>query len=233
MPDWISFFDSDHPIYVNARHRQVHAALVAQGIGQYIARPDVRAIDYGCGEAWHAERIAAQTGKLILCEAAPQLRRTLAQRFAGSDRIAVMEPAAVAALPAASIDLIVLNSVAQYLTRAETEMLFGLFRRLLRSDGVLVVGDVVRPEVSAIADATALLRLAAGNGFFLAALSGLLRTLLSGYWRLRQAAGLTRYSEAQMTAMLERAGFSVRRAPRNIGHNRARMTFAAQPATDR
>jgi hypothetical protein len=80
-----------------------------------------------------------------------------------------------------------------------------------------------------LGDAIALLRFAAANGFLGAALVGLLRTLLSDYWRLRSHLGLTRYGETAMTAKLANGGFSARRAAKNIGHNPARMTFIAQP----
>jgi hypothetical protein len=56
------------------------------------------------------------------------------------------------------------------------------------------------------------------------------RTLASDYWRLRSDLGLTRYGEAAMLEKLAAAGFSARRAPANIGHNAARMTFLARPA---
>ena len=46
---------------------------------------------------------------------------------------------------------------------------------------------------------------------------------------LPTALGLTRYSEAAMLEKLKRAGFSPTRAPANIGHNQARMTFLASP----
>ena len=88
----------------------------------------------------------------------------------------------------------------------------------------------LKPEVSAITDAAALLGLAAANGFFFAALFGLVRTMLSGYWKLRQQAGLTRYSEDAIVAALAAAGFSAERAAHNLGHNQARMTFVAKPA---
>jgi hypothetical protein len=88
---------------------------------------------------------------------------------------------------------------------------------------------VVKPDVSAFTDAAALLGLAAANGFFFAALFGLVRTLLSGYWKLRQQAGLTRYSEDEIVAALNAAGFSAEQAEHNLGHNQARMTFVAKP----
>jgi len=229
LADWISFFDSNHPIYVNARHRVVHARVVALSIAHYIRKPGMSILDYGCGEAYYAGRIAEQSGRLMLCEAAPHLRRSLKERFAGNEKITVLSPEEAMALPEASVDLIVMHSVAQYLTRDEAGRIFVLFRRLIRKDGSFVLGDVVKPEVTAFTDAAALLGFAAANGFFFAALFGLLRTLLSGYWKLRQQAGLTRYSEDEIVRVLGRSGFSAERAAHNLGHNQARMTFVAKP----
>ena len=67
--DWISFWNSDHPIYVNARHRDVHYRGIADDVAAYVP-PGATVLDYGCGEALHAELIAAKAGRLILCEAA-------------------------------------------------------------------------------------------------------------------------------------------------------------------
>jgi SAM-dependent methyltransferase len=229
MADWISFFDSENPIYVNARHRDVHARLVADGIIKYLPSRNAVLLDYGCGEARYAERIAAEMGRLVLCEAAPHVRERLAARVAGNEKISVRAPSELADLPDASFDLIVMHSVAQYLTPQESDALFLQFRRLLRPDGCFVLGDIVRPQGSALADAMALLRLGAANGFFGAALLGLMRMLASDYWRLRQRAGLTRYGEAAMLQKLGRAGFSPQRAPDNIGHIQSRLTFIARP----
>ena len=92
MADWISFFDSDHPIYVNARHRAVHARLVALSIGEYIRQRDMQVLHYGCGEAYYAGRIADQCERLMLCEAAPHLRQSLKDRFQDNEKIAVLWP---------------------------------------------------------------------------------------------------------------------------------------------
>ena len=186
-------------------------------------------LDYGCGEALHTELIAAAARALILCEAAPKVRAALARRFAGHAKIKVCAPEEVAALPAQSLDAVVLHSVTQYLTPQALDALLATFRRVLRDQGILIVGDVIPPHVSALGDGMALLRFAAANGFLGAALLGLLRTLLSDYWRLRSQVGLTRYAEAAMIGKLAASGFSARRAAANIGHNAARMTFIARP----
>ena len=75
----------------------------------------------------------------------------------------------------------------------------------------------------------ALLRFGKDNGFFFAAVWGLLQTLLSNYWRLRSRLGLTRYAEAPMIEKLNVAGFDAKAAPANIGHNQARRTYYARP----
>jgi SAM-dependent methyltransferase len=228
-PAWVAFWNGSHPIYVNARHKDVHYSVVARAIAALVPRPDARVLDYGCGEALHADIVAATAGELLLCEAAPRVRAGLAARFANNPKIRAVAPEEVERLPDHSLDLVVLHSVAQYLTPEETARLFVLFHRLLKSGGLLVVSDVLSPHVGAATDAAALLRFGAGNGFLVAAAVGLARTLVSDYWRLRSQLGLTRYSEAAMLEKLAAAGFNPQRADKNIGHNQARTAYYARP----
>ena len=55
ITDWLAFFDSRHFLYVNARHKDVHYRLIAKEIAALVPAPDARVLDYGCGEALHAE----------------------------------------------------------------------------------------------------------------------------------------------------------------------------------
>jgi SAM-dependent methyltransferase len=226
--DWISFWNSDHPIYVNERHRDVHYRGIADDVSNYVL-PDAAVLDYGCGESFHADRVAAKAGRLILCEAASNVREHLASRFASVGNIEVKPPEEVAALPPGTLDLIVMHSVAQYLGQDETDGVFAQFKQLLKPNGLFVLGDVIPPHVSPIADAASLLRFAAANGFLIAAFMGLVRTTFSDYPKLRARLGLTLYEESTMRKKLEAAGFNVERAPKNIGHSQSRMTFLARP----
>jgi len=160
------------------------------------------------------------------------VRESMKARFAGNPKISVLSPEEVAALPAASLDLIVLNSVAQYLKLPELEALLALFRRLLAPGGRLVVGDVIPPNTSALTEVNALMQLAWKNGFVLAALAGLVRTLFSDYRALRSRLGLSHYTEPEMLAVLAKAGWAATRRYPNIEHNQARMTFVAAPQGD-
>src|SRR3979409_258576 len=146
MDDWIDFYDSAHTIYVNARHRDVHFLTIAEDLARYAAgtRPGAIVLDYGCGEALHADTVAAQAGRLILVEPAPGVRARLAARVGASPRIEVGGPELLAALPDHTVDLVVMHSVAQYLTAQELDAALVLFRRLLNPPGSVVRGDVHR-----------------------------------------------------------------------------------------
>jgi hypothetical protein len=100
---------------------------------------------------------------------------------------------------------------------------------LLAPAGTLIVADVIPPDAGAVTDVTTLLRYAAANGFFVAALIGLARTAVSPYSRLRSRLGVTRYTQSAFMQKLEAAGFTAQRLPRNLEHNAARMTFRARP----
>ena len=229
MDGWIDFYDSAHSIYVNAHHRDVHFRRLAEGLSQYV-RPGARVLDYGCGEALHADIVAAKADRLILIEPAPGVRARLSARFGENAKIEPSGPERLAILPDHSIDLVIMHSVAQYLTPKELDAALTRFRRLLGPDGMLVLGDIIPPGTSALNDATALLRFGAREGFFFAAIGGLARTALSSYRQLRSALGLTRYDETTVIEKLATAGFTGRRAGHNIGHNPSRMTFLALPA---
>src|SRR5882672_3983563 len=129
--DWKSFWDSAHSIYVNDHHKDVHYRTVAEQIAEFVPGPQARVLDYGCGEALHADIVAAVAGEVLLSDSADTVRGAMAQRFAGNPRIKVLSPDDVAALPDGRLDLIVSNSVVQYLTLPELERLLALWRRLL------------------------------------------------------------------------------------------------------
>jgi SAM-dependent methyltransferase len=230
MPTWREFWDGAHSIYVNARHKDVHYREIAEQIAAFVPGPHARVLDYGSGEAIHSDLVAAVAHEVILCDSAASVRAALTQHFSGNRKIRVLSPEDVARLDNGALDLIVVNSMVQYLKPDELTALLALWRRLLAPDGALVVADVIPPDVGAVSDALALLRYAAANGFLLAALVGMARTALSGYRKLRAELGIARYTEAEFMARLRAAGFSAERLARNMEHNPARMTFRARPA---
>jgi ubiquinone/menaquinone biosynthesis C-methylase UbiE len=230
MDDWIDYYDSTHTIYASRLHRDLHFQLIARDIIGYVSSPEAVVLDYACGEALSAAKVAEACGQLILAEPAPGVRGRLIARFAPDTRIRVRSLDDIRKMPEKSVDLVVMNSVAQYMTPAELDAAFAVIRRLLKAGGRLVLGDILRPEVGMPRDVIALLRFAATHGFLRDALIGLVSTALSDYRQLRARVGLQRYGEAEMIAKLAAAGFTASRAHSNIGHNPWRMTFVARHA---
>lgn len=227
--DWVSFWDGAHSIYVNDRHKQVHYARITADIARLLPGPNARVLDYGCGEALGAEPLSRNCATLALADAAPTIRGKLKERFAGQPKISVLSPEETAALPAGSLDVVIVNSLLQYLSRADFVALLAVWRRLLVPGGTLIIADVIPPGVSAVQDAAALLTFGAREGFLVAAFVGLARTAVSPYRKLRADLGLATYEEADILALIAEAGFTVERLPTNIGHNQARMAFRAVP----
>jgi SAM-dependent methyltransferase len=228
MSDWRSFWDSAHSIYVNARHKDVHYQEIADQIAAFVPGREARVLDFGCGEAIHSDRVAAVAGEVLLCDAAPSVRATLSKRFAGNPRIKVLSPEDVAKLPDRSIDLIVSNSMIQYVSSDELDGLLALWRRLLTPTGALIIADVIPPGVGAVSDVSALLTYAAKNGFLIAALFGLARTAVSPYRKLRSQLGIAQFTQAEFTQRLNAAGFTAERLAKNMEHHPLRMTFRAR-----
>ena len=227
--DWISFYDFKHSvIYVNERHRDVHYRTIAEDIRGYVPPHSANVLDYGCGEATSSDLVAAAASHLTLVEAAPNVRAALAARYAGNPKISVLTPDEAMTRPLGSFDLIVMHSVAQYLTAVELDRLLGVFQRLVKPDGLVIIGDIVPPRLAAPAAALSLLRFGAANGFFWAAVGGLIRIFMSDYFRLKKTHGLSHYTEAEMLERLKSAGYTAKRAEHNIGHNQWRMTFLAR-----
>jgi ubiquinone/menaquinone biosynthesis C-methylase UbiE len=229
MKTWIDYYDSAHSIFVSARHRDLHFALLADHIAAYIPSPTAVVLDYSCGEALSADQVAKSCGKLILAEPGANVRDRLAARFKDDPKIEICGLDELSNLPPQTIDLVIMNSVTQYLAVDELNIAFARIHRLLKPSGRLVLGDVLQPRNNALTDAAALLRFSRQHGFLKDAMKGLVRTAISEYPKLRSRLGLKRYGEAEMIEKLRTNGFSAVRAKENLGHNRKRMTFVATP----
>src|SRR6201746_1765654 len=165
MDEWIDYYDSTHTIYASKLHRDLHFQIVARDIVGYITSPDAVVLDYACGEALSASQVADACGKLYLAEPAPGVRGRLIARFAPNTKIRVRSLDDLRKMDEKSVDLVIMNSVAQYMTREELDSAFSVIRRLLKPAGRLVVGDILQPEVGMAKDVLALLKFASRHGF--------------------------------------------------------------------
>ncbi len=226
---WLDFWNGETPIYANARHKRLHYEEVARDVAEYAPCRAARILDYGCGEALCAPELASVCERLYLYDAAPYVRGKLSERFHGAPGIVILDDGALLAVDDASLDLVVANSLVQYLHPAHLADLLALWRSKLKVEGLLLLSDI--PESStkgAFNDVLALLAFGWRGGFFVAALASLARLYFSDYRRLRGEFGFFGYEPAVIEKMLRRVGFQLTRMPRNIGHNQRRLCFLAR-----
>lgn len=227
MSRWIAYWGTNPSIYVDARHLRAHYAVLEADLARLIGARTV--LDFGCGDALAAPALAKAGARVLLYDATPQVRERLAGRYADAAGITVLDEAAWQALPEGSVDVVLVNSVLQYIAKEDLPPLLARWRSLLRPDGELILCDIIAPDASMVEDVLALLRLALRHGFLLAALRGLLATLMSDYRRLRREAGFSCYSEAEMLALLAAGGFAGERLSANPGTSPHRLAFRGRP----
>ncbi|MGE0853580.1 MAG: class I SAM-dependent methyltransferase [Hyphomicrobiaceae bacterium] len=227
---WLDYWNGNATIYVNDRHKCVHYEDVARDIVRLLPGPGARVVDYGCGEALSAAVVADACAHLYLSDGAPVVREGLAARFAGRANIAIIDPRQFEQLAPHTIDLIVVNSLVQYLSASEFAHLIAVARHKLSAAGRLVLADIVPRHVSPVRDAAEFLKFAGANGFLVPAGFGLVRSYLSGYREIRAKYGFLQFDEPEMLALLTQAGFAAHRHYPNMGHNTQRMAFVATRA---
>jgi SAM-dependent methyltransferase len=227
---WREFWNGDHSIYVNARHKTLHYDRIARDLSAYIPSRDASVLDYGCGEAISAAALAEKCGTLYLFDTASKVREKLRGRFVSNPKLIVLPSDGLDSIADGSLDLVIANSLLQYLQHKEFEDLLDVWHAKLKPDGQLVIADVLPPDLDAIADVKALIDFAWRGGFLIAALAGLGRTFFSDYRRLRNEVGLTRYAPEDLFTLLAAHGFAGEQSPSNVGHNQLRMTFVARKA---
>jgi SAM-dependent methyltransferase len=227
---WRDFWNGDHAIYVSPRHKALHYRQIATDLIGHIPASDAVVLDHGCGEALDAGRVAGHCGQLYLCEAAPSVRDKLRAMLGGKANVSVVSPEEVEALPDATLDLVVANSLIQYLSRDELVALLATWRGKLKPGGRLVVADIIPPDVSPLTDASQLLAFAWRGGFLMAALAGLVRTAFSDYRKLRAQYGLSTYRIDEITGLIAAAGFADVAPATNFGHNPHRLTLVGRKA---
>jgi SAM-dependent methyltransferase len=227
LMNWRDFWDGPHPIYVNRRHKRLHYESIAAAIAELVDDSAAVVLDYGCGEASAADRVARRCGRLYLYDAAFSVQQKLRQQFEADPRIGVLSAQDLDALPEGMFDVIVVNSLLQYLPPPELENLLRSWHRKLKPNGRLILADVILPEAGALKDVLALMRFSVQGGFLLAALLGLIRTFFSPYRRLREEIGLARYGQDDLLLLLTQHRYCGLRAARNLGHDQARMTIIA------
>jgi ubiquinone/menaquinone biosynthesis C-methylase UbiE len=130
----------------------------------------------------------------------------------------------------ACVDLILINSVIQYISRVELSAALRDLQHLLKPDGRFLIGDVIAPGTPLWRHVIVFLSFAYREGFLVPGMIGLVRNFLPSYKSLARKQGLSNYSEADLLSIFERSGLRGERLPRNISVSPIRASYLAWKA---
>jgi SAM-dependent methyltransferase len=215
---WTQFFDTlDGDAVWNRREAADYCTRLARLLSLDGSQ---RVLDFGCGPGLVAARLAPRTAEYLYWDAAPRLRAHTAARLAGLANARLLDLERQPA-PGPVADVILMNSVVQYLTTDELRAWLPRWRVLLRPGGRIIASDVIVAPEGVAGALLETLR-------FLAAQRVPLRSLWSGLGQMRRYTGIRRGAPLsivpleRLTAWAAEAGLALSVAPENLTFRQAR-----------
>lgn len=220
-------------IMVNAKLRQNSGRLIVARtvmryslVGPHLPGLSGTVLDWGCGDALAAERIADQAGTVLLYDGAASTRDRLRTRYGSHPRIRI--PNNFDEVSTASIDLIIASSVVQNLSIEDFNEVLRSFYFLLRPGGAILLGDIINPGAATLYHVATFLRFAWSRGSSCRAIGTLMQAFPSSYRKLEQEVGITAYAPAEMLDLLRNRGFIAEKLSRNAAVSVLRSSYLAR-----
>jgi cyclopropane fatty-acyl-phospholipid synthase-like methyltransferase len=186
--------------------------------------PNTHVLDFGCGFGFVAETLAPKVGKVFLWDASANMRRRSRRNLADHQKICYLDlsdPQAIAG--ELKFDLIIVNSVVQYMSLEQFAVCLVMWRTMLVPDGCIVVSDLIPPDYKSMSDLIDLVKFSIQRNVLGSALLQAMRDL-GRYWMMRRSCPLARISVAELSERSKAADLSVSCLPRNLTYFRGRLT---------
>jgi SAM-dependent methyltransferase len=199
-------------------------------LAQAIAlEPGLRVLDFGCGTGHVGAILARRVSAYLYWDAAGAMRQQASRQLAGLPHARLVDLGALAD-SCHGIDLILVNSVVQYMAEGELETWLPRWREMLAPGGQVILSDLVLPGAGALGDLLETLAFARGAGYLLGAARADLPELLR-YVRRRRALPLLAVDASTLGALAGAAGLSWRPLPANLTFRaRRRAMVLLRPA---
>jgi protein-L-isoaspartate O-methyltransferase len=219
---WREYFDAlkdQSPLY------RVQAALYVDSLREAVGvQRHQRVLDFGCGFGFVTALLAPLVTEVWWWDPSVNMRSVTHRNVAAFANAKFCDLSAMPSTdPRAGswqgprFDLILINSVVQYMPAEE---LWGWLRRwhaMLAPDGQVVLSDLISPDHSSLSDFICLMRLGHRHGTALMATTEALGGLPT-YWRTRHSFPLTSISKSDLARQAAVAAFDVTFLPANLTH---------------
>lgn len=175
-----------------------------------------RVLDFGCGYGGPASLLAPHVGTLFFFDAVPSMMAAATENLKPFPNARPWDGVG-------PVDVILVNSVAQYLRPGELADRVREWADVLTPGGLLVLSDLTPPGHSSLSDMWSLFRFSVQRGYILRAVWNTLaerqRYAMAGKER-----PLTHYTDAEIERTAAEAGLGCRYLTRNLTHFRDRRT---------
>jgi SAM-dependent methyltransferase len=231
--DWLAYFDrldQRSPLYLEQSTLYVQILTAEVGVHR-----DQRVLDFGCGFGLVAKMLAPLVAEVWFWDPSPHMRVVAERNTADRSNARLCDLSTMSsAQPEGTawdgplFDLILVNSVAQYMAAEELWAWLTRWRGMLAPGGKLVLSDLIPPNHRGLSDVADLLRMGAGHGSPLRAAGDALGGLRQ-YRRASRAVPLVRVGREDLGRAAAGADLAMTVLPRNLTHFSRRWTAVLVP----
>jgi len=161
-------------------------------------------LDYGCGQGLVAARLAHRAKAIDLWDSSQTAReqaQEICREYSNANVLTQLPDSAL-------YDLILVLSVTQYMTDAQLREAMGLWKEMLKPDGLVLITDIIPPQRRMVNEVFALLRFAVRYKLLFSMILDGIRDL-PNYWQRSQEYPLTHYALETVAGMASVAGFEL------------------------
>jgi SAM-dependent methyltransferase len=189
-----------------------------------------RMLDFGCGFGFVAETLAYKVGELFIWDSSANMLRSSRLLVRGQQNIRFLDLSDAQAVPSnLRFDLILVNSVVQYMTFDEFSAWLIRWATVLAPGGRIVISDLIPPDHNSISDLIDIIRFSVRRGLAGNAIVWLFRKLGS-YRRVRGTCPLGRIGLEELSQRGKAAGLTMTCLPANLTHFTKRFTVVLTEA---
>jgi cyclopropane fatty-acyl-phospholipid synthase-like methyltransferase len=183
----------------------------------------LRVLDFGCGFGFGAKMLAPQVGEIFVWDASANMRRHARRHLVGCRNVRFLDLFDSRIQPRViKFDLILVNSVVQYMSPEEFSAWLLRWQNMLAPRGRIVVSDLIPPDYLAICDIVDFLKFSVRRGFVASAIWYAMSQVR--YWRVRNLCPLSRIGHEELSWKGKDAGLSVSYLTQNLTYFTKRIT---------
>ena len=202
----------------DSSYLRVEARVVATNLREHLPlEPSQTILDFGCGYGYVAEFLSEHVEHVYIWDAVEEVRESAHRRINRAN-------VSISSAGDQDVDVILANSVIQYMDQEALGSWLVRWKDQLRSGGHIVLSDVLTTPPSLPRETLHWFLLAARNGQFAASI-GFARANASRYQAAKDSKPLTVYTPATLRALGSDAGLEMTEASSNYAFQPRRSTF--------